>query len=365
VIPLFKVHMAPEAAAAAARVLSSGYIGQGPEVDGFERDLAPWIGGHLLSVNSGTSALHLALHLAGVGPGSEVVSTPMTCFATNAPILACKARIVWADINPSTGNLDPDDVKRRITSRTRAVVCVDWGGTPCDLDALRSICQEEDIPLIEDAAHAFGAIYRGSPLGSIADFTAFSFQAIKHLTTVDGGVLACLRPSDWKRGKLLRWYGIDREGSRKDMRCEEDILEAGYKFHMNDVAAAIGRAQLPHLARILATHRENAAFYRETLASLKRVRLLRVPSYVVSSFWLFTLLVEDRPSFQAFMESKGIMVSQVHVRNDHHTATQDFRTELPGVDEFAAHQVSIPVGWWVTPEDRETIARTVREWSQR
>lgn len=363
-IPLFKVHVAPGVSEAVARVLESGYIGQGQEVEKFETELAPWMGSRPLTTNSGTSALHLALHLAGAGPGSEVISTPMTCFATNAPIVARGASIRWADIDPRTGNIDPGDVERKITSKTKAVVCVDWGGTPCELFALVEICRSRGVALIEDAAHAFGAVYRGYPVGSVVDFTAFSFQAIKHLTTVDGGALTCRRETDLRRGKLLRWYGIDREGKRKDLRCEEDILEAGYKFHMNDVSAAIGRAQLPEIPTILHRHRNNADFYRMALSDLKRVRLLKLHGDRVSSYWIFTILVDDRPGFQAAMEKKGVMVSQVHVRNDHHTAMLAFRSSLPGVDEFASRQISIPVGWWVTPEDREDVVRAIVEWDR-
>jgi len=285
------------------------------------------------------------------------------CTASNMPALERGANLVWADIDPWTGNIDPMDVQRKITSKTKAILAIHWGGYPCEIDELKAVAKKYGLPLIEDAAHAIGASYKGKPIGSHSDFVAFSFQAIKHLTTVDGGMLTCRKPEDYRRGKLLRWFGIDRETPRQDLRCEENILEAGYKFHMSDVMAVIGIEQLKYFDGILARARANAAFYQERLANVKGVRLLKYQSDRMSAYWLFTIRVRDRDGFQGFMGKNGVMVSRVHVRNDIHTAYAAFRRNLPGVDEFDAEQVSIPVGWWVTDEDREKIAKAIEEWA--
>ncbi|MBI3978493.1 MAG: DegT/DnrJ/EryC1/StrS family aminotransferase [Chloroflexi bacterium] len=343
-----------------ARTLMSGYIGQGPRVDQFEKALVPLFGNqNVLTLNSGTSALHLALRLAGVGHGDEVISTPMTCSATNEPILERGARIVWADINPLTGNIDPLDVERKITPRTRAIVAVHWGGYPCDLDELNRVAHKYGVKLIEDAAHALGATYKGRRIGSHSDFACFSFQAIKHLTTVDGGALTCRTTDDYRRGKLLRWYGIDRETERKDFRCEEDIREFGYKFHMNDVCATIGLEQLKYVADIVARDQANAAYYDQRLTGLSGVTRLDYKPDRRSAYWLYTILVEDRLDFMSQMTQAGITVSQVHARNDKHTMVRDFVCNLPGVDVFTEKQVSIPVGWWLTEDQRSYIADTI------
>lgn len=363
-IPLFKVFMAPSILEPLKEVLFSGYIGQGPKVDAFEKALVPWVGNpHILTVNAGTSALHLAMRLAGVDHGSEIISSPMTCSATGQPALERGAQLVWADIDPWTGNIDPLDVERKITPQTKAIIPIHWGGYPCDLDDLRRIANKFGIPLVEDAAHAFGASYRGKPIGSHGDLVAFSFQAIKLVTTIDGGLLACKTPDLYRRGKLLRWFGIDRETPRADLRCESDVVEAGYKFHMHDVSAVIGLEQLKYTEGLLLRNRDNAAFYRKRLADVKGVKLLRYADDRVSSYWLFTIRVRDRDGFQTFMTKKGIQVSRVHVRNDLHTYTKAFRRNLPGVDEFEREQVSIPVGWWISDLDREAITRAIEEWS--
>lgn len=345
-------------------VLMSGYIGQGPKVDQFEKALAPWVGNqNALTVNSGTSALHLAMRLAGVGHGDSIITSPQTCTASNMPALERGADLIWADIDPRTGNIDPLDVERKITSKTKAILAIHWGGYPCEIDDLKRISAKYGIPLVEDAAHAFGAEYKGKKIGSNSDYVCFSFQAIKTLTTVDGGLLTCKSPDAYRRGKLLRWFGIDRETPRTDLRCEENILEHGLKWHMNDCTAVIGLEQLKYVEGLLSRARENAIYYTGHLSGMKGVRLLQYQSDRRSSYWLFTIRVRDRDSFQNFMTQKGVMVSRVHVRNDIHTAYARFRRPLPGVDEFDREQVSIPVGWWVTDEDREYIVKSIQDWS--
>lgn len=365
-IDLFKVHMPETVLEPVRETLLSGYIGQGPKVELFEKALTKVVGTqHCLTVNTCTSAIRLALRLAGVEPGSEVIASPMTCLASNSPILEQYADIVWADIDPWTGNIDPLDVERKITAKTKAVIAVHWGGHPCDLRELTGVCRKYGIPLVEDAAHAIGASYQGRTVGAMSDFCTFSFQAIKHISTIEGGLLTCRSVDKYREGKLLRWYGIDRDTPRTDMRCEEDVRSVGMKYNFNDVGAAIGIEQLKYLPGILDRHRANASFFDGRLSGLRKVQRLRYKTDRVSSYWLYTIRVDDRGAFQEFMAQAGVMVSRVHVRNDIHSALGRFRKNLPGVDEFDRHQVSIPVGWWVTEEDREKIAKAVEEWSTR
>ena len=352
-IELFKVYMSRHIGDPLGKTLFSGYIGQGQQVDAFEVELMKFLDReYLLTTCSGTAALDLALHLCGVGPGDEVVTTPITCTATNGVIVRRGARPVWADVEHYTGNIDSWDVAKKITPRTKAIMTVDWGGRPCNYEHLRAIAS--GIPNIEDAAHAFGADGLGG------DYICFSFQAIKHLTTVDGGAIITPR-NQYKRAKLLRWYGLDRESS-SDFRCSQDITEVGYKYHMNDVCASIGRANLKDISDILQRHRENATFFWEQLKDYQSNDMSLPTPCEASSWWLYTLQVRNRTDFVQHMKDCGVVTSQVHARNDKHTGFCFPNGPLSGVDHFDAHQINIPVGWWLDRQDRDKIVGAVKSW---
>lgn len=369
-IPLFKVHMPPseELLPALAETLYSGQVGQGPKVAEFEAALAPVVGNrNVLAVNSGTSAIQLALRLAGVRGGS-VVTTPMTCAASVLPVLAEGARPIWADVDPHTGNMDPLDAERKLQRSTRAILAVHWGGQPCDMDALLDVGRRHGLPVIIDAAHALGASWAGQPVGApAADFTCFSLQAIKHITTVDGGILTTKSAGDYRRGRLLRWYGIDRDAEQADARVDADIPEWGYKAHMNDVAATIGLAQLRCLPAVLEKHRANAAYYTDVLSAWLSVP--QAHEKAVGAWWLYTVLLRDggeRSAFQAFMRSRGIQVSRVHGRLNRLTCFREYqRGPLPGVDEFFERECCIPVHWALTESERRHVADSVIEFCEK
>jgi dTDP-4-amino-4,6-dideoxygalactose transaminase len=199
------------------------------------------------------------------------------------------------------------------------------------------------------------------PIGSHGNYCVFSFQAIKHLTTGDGGLLCTPDAETYRRAKLLRWYGIDRE-SKADFRCEGDIEEWGYKFHMNDINAAIGLSNLTDIDATLNAHRENARFYQLRLRDIPGVRLLNEDTDRSSAYWLFTLRASNRAGLAMKLKERGIACGQVHKRNDKYTCTARFdRGDLPGTDTFEREMLCIPVGWWVTPEDRDHIASSISE----
>ena len=361
---LFKPHMPLSVNEPLLEVLHSGFIGQGEKVREFEEKLGAYFGNrNVLSLNSGTSGLHLALRLANVGYGDEVISTPMTAAATNMPILAAGAKVVWADVNPKTGLIDARSIEEKITPKTKAIIMVHFGGIPCDIDEINRIAKKYSIKTIEDGAHAIGAEYKEVKIGNHSDFVMFSLQAIKHVTTVDGGLLLCKKKSDFERGKLLRWYGIDREVKRKDFRLEEEILEYGYKYHMNDICATIGIEQLKYIDEIVGKHIENQRFYDEALKDIAGVNVIVKPTCSTSSSWLYTLHVDNRDSFSSWMSEQGIMASRVHERMDIHAAFKESKCDLPGVDAFNTSQVSIPVGWWITDADRKYIVAKIKEFS--
>lgn len=379
-IPLFKVHVSEESIKKTEQVLRSGFIGQGPVVEEFEsylRELFHW--DYILTLNSATSAEHLALHMLknkgksvansswpGIEPGDEILATPLTCTASNWPILANGFKIKWVDIDPTTLNMDLDDLARKIGPKTKAIMIVHWGGYPNDLDKLREIQEKAESlygfkpAIIEDCAHAMGSKYKNKLIGTHGNICTFSLQAIKHVTSGDGGLLMLPHNELYRRGKLLRWYGIDRESNRKDFRCEADIPEWGFKFHMNDINAAIGLGNFKMIHEITGKHRDNASYYDNSLSGLDGITLLERQEGFDSSFWIYSILVERRDDFQRWMKERGIATSQVHERNDIHSCVREYRTILPNLDSTIKRISSIPVGWWVSEEEREWIKESIK-----
>jgi dTDP-4-amino-4,6-dideoxygalactose transaminase len=369
-IPLFKVYMASDVASALEPVLHSGYIGQGPKVEEFEANLQSFFGNpYCNTVNSCTSAIHLALHLAkarGFPDRDEVLTTPVTCTATNFPILANGLRLRWVDVDPLTCNIDPTDLRRKVSPRTLAIMVVHWGGRPCDLTEIRRVqeyCQEAfgyTPPVIEDCAHAFGAEYKGKRLGNHGNYCTFSFQAIKHLTTGDGGLLVLPDEEMHRRAKLLRWYGLDRE-TKTDLRLGQNVSEWGYKFHMNDINATIGIQNLQKIDKVISVHRENGAFYNDKFSDLDGLTFQAVSEDGESAYWIYTIFVERRNDFIRHVSEQGIHVSSVHERNDNNDCVASFREPLPNTDRTCSTMISIPCGWWVSHEDREYIVDVIKK----
>ena len=361
-IPLFKVLMSNAASEAVREVLSSGYTGQGRRCEDFEIEFQKEVEAPIqpLLTNSCTSALDLAYHLIGIQPEDEVIVTPQTCSATAIPLLHRKAKIVWADVNAVTGLMIPQDVKSKITSKTKAIVAVDWGGLSCDYDELKSF----GIPVVQDAAHSFMGRYKGESIAKTGgDYICWSFQSIKHLSMGDGGALMVPK-EQYERAKLLRWYGFDRE-SRADFRCEQNLKEAGYKYQSNDIAAAIGLSNLKIAIDAVEKQRENAAYYCGRFESASNFfRLTYTPE---SSWWLYTIVLNgiNRDSLIKELADRSIAASPVHSRLDRHDCFGAFkRNDLTGLEYFSSRELAIPVGWWLSSEERKYIADTMLELTQ-
>jgi perosamine synthetase len=367
-IPLFKVHMPKTTHKKLAETIYSGFIGQGPKVEQFEKKLKTFFKNkNILTLNSGTSAIQLALRLCKVTHNDEVITTPMTCTATNMPLLAMGAKIVWADVDPITGLIDPVSIEKKITKKTKAIIMVHFGGIPCKIDEINKIAKKYKIKVIEDAAHALGSKYKNKLIGNHSDFVTFSLQAIKHITTGDGGILICKKYKDYQRGKLLRWYGIDRdEKKRKDFRCEKNIIEYGYKFHMNDICATIGLEQMKYIKTIINKHINNSKYYDKKLINLKNIKLIPKNKNIISSSWIYTLHIQNnRDYFIKWMAKNGIVASRVHERNDIHSAFKASKTKLKNLNKFNSTQVSIPVGWWLKKNQLKYIVQKIKNYKQK
>jgi dTDP-4-amino-4,6-dideoxygalactose transaminase len=357
-IPLFKVFMSEDVDGDLLNVIHGGYIAEGIYVKQFEECLSYlWNidSKRIVTLNSGTSSLAMAIHLCNIQEADEVITTPMTCVATNLYLLHRKAKIIWSDVNPITGLIDPQDVSNKISLKTKAIVAVDYGGYACNYVALRKF----GIPIIEDAALAILTQYNGKlVVNNGGDFVCFSFQAIKHLTCGDGGAIVV--PDQYiERARLLRWYGLDRDGP-KSLRYLQDIKEAGYKFHMNNIDAIIGIHNLSHVHQVVESHKNNALYLSKNIVNKKVI----VPEYDIgSSYGLFTILVEERTRFMRDMGEKGIETRPINTRNDTYTVFHKFRVEgLKGVDFFSARNVSVPVGWWLSEKDLDIIIDSINNW---
>ncbi|HJH47062.1 DegT/DnrJ/EryC1/StrS family aminotransferase [Bacteroides fragilis] len=338
-------------------VLYSGYIAEGQPVYDFEKRFQTFIGNpYCLALHSGTDALHLALLLAGVGIGDEVISTPMTAEPTNVAITMVGAKVVWGDVHPATGLLDPDSVRSQITSKTKAIIVVHYAGMVCDMTRFNQISKEFNIPVIEDAAHALGSKFDGQYVGCNSDYTIFSLQAIKHMTTVDGGFLALKSQENMDKARIKRWFGLDKTKSR----LENDIKETGYKYSMNNVNATIGLVQMHFLRSVLDKYISNGKFYDNSLQNIDGLQLIPYYDKTEPSYWLYTMKVDHRDDFVKMLESNGIMASPLHHRNDTHSLFSTSRRILPGLEDFYGKLVHIPCGWWVTEKDRLKIVDCIK-----
>lgn len=358
----FHTHVAPGAMTEVQATLQSTRLSEGARVKAFEQALAAELGmAHPAAVNSGTAALHLALVVAGVGPGDEVIIPPQTFIATGLVVLQQGAVPVFADIDLASGNLDPVDVARKVTTKTRAIIPVHWAGMPCDMDELNTLAATHRLAVVEDAAHALGATYRGRPVGALSRFTCFSFQAIKHLTTGDGGAVCCLDPDDATQVFRRRWFGIDRACSPTTELGERDydLHDVGYKYHLNDYAAALGLANLAGFAGRLARRRAIAATYDAALADFAGVQLLARPSDRQSAWWLYPLRVQRRLEFIRALHSAGVPTSVCHLRIDTNRVFGG-PYALPNAAAFDADQINLPVHEGLSDADVAQVVQAVK-----
>ncbi len=360
-IVLFHPHISEKARQRVHAQLGTRWIGQGPAVEKFENEFSKMFCGGLqtAAVGSGTDAIHLAYLLAGIKAGDEVITPLFTCTATSIPLLYIGAKPVFADIEPRSLNIDVSHVRQLISAKTKAIVCVHYGGLPCDMDELHQIAAAAGIPVIEDAAHAVGAMYKGRSIGSISDFTMFSFQAIKHITTGDGGMLAMKDESLFAKAKRLRWFGIDRE-AKQNGNWENDIWEVGYKYQMTDIAAAMGLAALEEWDHVRQHRQHLLALYELGLANVPGIQFVGgADPDKVHAAWLCTVFAKNRLGLQRKLRENRIESNQVHYRNDRYTIFEDSRGEFPNMDAIDDDYLVLPLHTQMNAGDVERILQVI------
>ena len=360
-IVLFHPHIPQNAKKYICDTLDSRWIGQGPKVDLFEEKFKTQfqLTGPCVSVSSGTAALHLAYLLANIKKDDEVLVPLFTCTATNMPLLYIGAKLVFVDVDPKTMNVCVSDMRKKINERTKAIVVVHYGGLPCDMDEINELANQFGIPIIEDAAHALGAKYNDKYIGQISEFTMFSFQAIKHLTTGDGGLLTFTNKLLDPLSRRLRWFGIDRTDKQMGI-WENNIVDVGYKYQMTDIGAAIGLAGLEEFPETLKYRRSLYARYLENLKNFSDVTV--VDDFDIRkehAAWLFTIQVDGCNDLQLKLRSNKIESGQTHYRNDRYSIF-NCKEEFPGMDSIDDKYLILPLHTKMTLEDVDYICKVIK-----
>ncbi|MCK4521216.1 MAG: DegT/DnrJ/EryC1/StrS family aminotransferase [Nanoarchaeota archaeon] len=317
-IPIFKPTLGKEELEEIKESFDSHWIGLGPKTKKFEEEFKKYIEAkNAISLNSGTAALHLSLIASGIKEGDEVLIPSMTFASTGHAVLFCRAKPILVDVDRETLLMDTNDLKKKINPKTKAIIAVHYGGHICDMDKIISIAKEKGISLIEDAANCAGAEYKGKKIGNLdSDFTCFSFEAKKNMTTGDGGMLTTNKEGRMiDKIRSLRWVGMDKDtlkrfsGKRKPW--EYDIIELGYKYNMNDIAASIGIAQLKKLDDMNDKKRKILEKYNKVFKDLKWLKTPVDKDYAKNAYWLYILRVEegDRNKLMEYLLKKGIQTT--------------------------------------------------------
>ncbi|QBC43126.1 DegT/DnrJ/EryC1/StrS family aminotransferase [Iodobacter fluviatilis] len=338
-------------------VLYSGMLAEGEAVYEFERRFAQHFGlDRAIAMSSGTAALHAALVLAGVNANDEVITTSMTAEPTNVVILQVGAIPVFADVDVNSGNLDPKDIERKITEKTKAIVVVHYAGIPVRLAEIAEIAKKHHIPLIEDCAHALGARYANRSIGCIGDFAIFSMQAIKHMTTVDGGILTFKDETLLRSAKKFRWFGLEKGIPR----TEVDINSVGYKYNMHNVAATIGLAQLDVIDGLISRHISNGRYFDEHISKIPGLSVPFFDEVASPSYWLYTIFSDDSSNIEKLLSNIGVAANKLHRPNHYHSIFKPFAGVLPELEKYYQNMIHIPCGWWVSDEDRDRIVNALQ-----
>jgi len=365
-IPVFRPSMGREEVKAVKQVLMSGWIGLGPKTNEFEKTFAEYVGvKYAIGVNSCTAALHLALKVMGVA-GGEVITTSMSFVSSNHAILYNNAIPVFADVEEDTLNLRVDEIDSLITPKTRAILVVHYGGHPCDMDPILKIARDNGLKVVEDAAHACGAEYKGKKIGSIGDATCFSFHAVKNLATGDGGMITVHDEQAAERLRKLCWLGISRgtwdRSEGKAYKWEYDVEEIGYKYHMNDIAAAIGLVQLSKLEKANSRRKEIVQRYNEAFREMDWIRIPVEKTYGRSACHNYVIKVMRgrRDKLIEYLAANGISASVHYIPSHLYQIYRPYYRKLRITESVWKTLVTLPLFPDLTDEQVYYVINKVR-----
>jgi len=364
--PLFYPYISKSSKNNIKKVLNSRWIGQGPLVDKFELSFKKKFNPLLdcVAVGSGTDALHLAYLLSGIKKNDEVICPVFTCTATNIPLLYIGAKIKFVDVDPLTLNININHLKKIVTKKTKAIVFVNYGGIPCDLEELNNIKKKYNVKLIQDAAQSLGSKFYGRDISNYSDFTIYSFQAIKHITSGDGGLLVFKKNKKiLSLAQRIRWFGIDRL-KKQGGTWENDIKEIGYKYQMTDLGACLLLDSLIDFKSILSHRKKIFNIYKKKLSNIKDLTILDTNNKkLTNSFWLCTILCNKRLYLQKELRKFNIETNQVHFRNDRYNIFKKFikRQKFPNMDLIENNYLVIPLNLKISIKDANFISDKIIE----
>ena len=320
---------------------------------------------YCVATNNGTASLRASLAMLGVGYGDEVVSTPYTFIATNTSILEQGATPVFADIKYNTLNIDPESIIEKITNKTKAIICVHYGGNPCDMDEIRKIGHDYNLPIIEDSAHAMGSKYKGQYIGSTGDIITFSFQVVKIITCGDGGIIATPHKEYYEKLKKYIWYGVVREEKYMDTLdpLPDDINVLGFKYNMNDITATLGIAGIDNFDIPFQRRKEIGERYRKELSNLSKIKLLEYYPDRTPNYQIFPVHVENRSEFAEYMKKHSIILKVNNRRNDRYSIFGGLQN-LPVTERVDKDTVLIPIHADLTDLQVEKIIETIKKYDK-
>jgi dTDP-4-amino-4,6-dideoxygalactose transaminase len=373
-VPFAPPQIGPAEIAEVVATLESGWLSTGPRVRRFEAAFAEFVGAPAaIALNSCTAGLHLSLLAAGVGPGDEVITTPLTFCATANVIVHCGARPVFADVDPDTGNLDPDAVAAAVTGRTRAIIPVHYAGRPADVDAFNALARRHGLVTIEDAAHCIEGVSSGRRIGTTGDFTSFSFYATKNLTTGEGGMVTTPSAAAAERIRVASLHGMTRDAWARYERvgvASYDVILPGYKYNMTDLQAAIGLHQLVALERHHARRTAITGRYDEAFDDLPFDSFAPLPDGDVHARHLYTILVDpvragfSRDDLAARLAAAGIATSvhfpAVHLHSYYARQFGFAAGQFPFAEAIAARVLSLPLSPALTDDQVDVVIAAVR-----
>jgi perosamine synthetase len=370
-IPVFKPSFGEEELEALREPFQTGWIGLGPKTKEFEKKFAEYIGTrYAVALNSGTAALHLALKVLEVGE-MGVITTPMTFISTNHAILYNQGIPVFADIEPDTLNIDYKEIEKNVSTKTKAIMIVHYGGHACDMDRILELAKEKNIAVVEDVAHGCGGDYKGQKLGSLGDIACFSFHAVKNLATGEGGMITTDDSEFYGRLLKLRWMGISRDTWSREEKDKKyswyyNVEEVGFKYHMNDIPAAIGIVQLKKLDAMNQRRREITERYNRALQDLQWLEIPTVRPYARPSYHNYVIKVKKkRDQLNIYLQEKGISTGVHYIPNNHYDMYQACRGETPIADSVWKKLLTLPLFPDLKDEEVDFIIQEIKEFGKR